>query len=98
MPPSLTGDLVVQVIPEFGSSDISVGVSVTVVGPDINVSQSATTVRLNGLTPDSYRIEVALLEAGTLPECTIQPNRYWIASVVAGTTTSVEFEVYCRLR
>jgi hypothetical protein len=94
---ALTGDLVVWVVPVSGDLDISVGVSVTVVGQGINVSQSSTTVRLSGLAPGAYTIELALIDGATQAKgrCSIQKDSRQIAAVVAGTTTSVVFGVYC---
>jgi len=97
-PPALTGDLVVQVVPAVGGEDISVGVLVTIVGQGTSVSQTSTTVRLSGLAPGNYSIELALLNEGTLPKCRIESDSRRITAVVAGTTTSVEFRVYCPLR
>jgi hypothetical protein len=91
----------VQVAPALVDGDISVGFSVTVVGQGINVfrsARSATTVRLSGLEPGSYTIELALLDEGTLPKCTIRSDSRRIADVVAGTTTSVYFSIDCSLR
>ena len=102
-PAALTGNLEVWVVPLVGALDTPVGVSVTVVGQGIRVSRISTgftTVRLSGFAPGGYSIDLALIDGDTQAQrgCSIQEASRRLAVVVAGTTTSVVFEVYCRLR
>jgi hypothetical protein len=96
-PVPLTGNLQVQVVPT--SEALSVGVSVTVQGPGISVSESSTALWLSGLAPGAYRIEVTLIQPATRGAggaCSMQGANQRTASVIAGTTTVVVFGVYCR--
>jgi hypothetical protein len=93
-PLPLTGELFVLVVPTF--EDLSVDVAITVEGEGVSVSKRATSVRLAGLAPGTYRVELALI--GTSPangECRIQEDPHRDAAVVAGATTTVVFGVYC---
>jgi len=93
---TFTGELVVQIA---SWDNLPVEVSVTIVGQGLSVSQRSTTVHLNGLAPGGYTIEIALIERDSQVQsgCSIQGASQQSALVVAGTTTSVVFQVSCRL-
>jgi hypothetical protein len=91
----LTGNLLVEVVPTL--QGILVGVTITIEGAGIAVSQSSTTLRLNALAPGSYNIHVALIERSPArSSCSIQETNRRTASVRAGATTTVVFGVSCR--